>query len=124
MEVNGDVDATAADECAAIDRLEDSGEHEAALRAIDAAGVRQEACRPEVRAALLWRAARARERLWQASRLGSANRDGHYRAGMKSAKDALGCISKMANEHAETTIAMTETTGKVHKWMAKCTGQE
>ena len=125
--------AAAADEYAAIDRLEDAGEHEAALRAIDqltaaavaaAAAAPREAVPPELRAALLWRAARAHERLWQASRPRSARRAEHLRTGLKCTKDALACIPRMEGEDAASARAITVTTGKVHKWMAVYLGME
>ena len=133
--------AIALDACAEIDRLEDAGEHEAALRAIRAASenARRGNASQLARAALLWRAARAHERLWQASRPGSARQAEHLRKGLGSAKGALGCISKVNKKKKETGCnaegtdgntsqptleTMERTTGKVHKWMAVYLGME
>ena len=79
---------------------------------------------PEIRAALLWRAARAHERLWQASRPGSASRAEHLRAGLKFAKDALGCVSRLTIEGVPVNPGTKTTTGKAHKWMAIYLGME
>ena len=112
--------------CAEIDSYETSGNHEKALSAIKEA-LENLNGRDCLGAALLWRAARAHERLWQASKSGSSRRKGHLDAGLKSAEQALAILNARSSSNSSKFPSAEIgdiTTGKTHKWMAVYLGMK